>query len=577
MVGLKLNLDYYSGEDLYSDGDIENELLRMVGSNVDHSDILATDTRWPVLYHLSPVRRNVLEWYDFDGTASLLEIGAGCGALTGLFCEKNRDVVAVELSKRRAEIIAERHKERSNLEIVVGNLNDIRFRQRFDFITLIGVLEYAGKFTRSSKPYHDFLEQVKGYLKPDGTLIIAIENKFGLKYWAGAKEDHTNRYFDGIEDYPVNTGVRTFGKSELTELVHAAGFDHVSFHYPMPDYKLPLQVFSDSYLPRPGQIGNHFPNYDNDRFIMFNERLAYDNLVRNGQFDFFANSFLVFCSKVHRPVTTIFSKFNRERLPRYQIETSIRREKGVATAVKKPLTPEARAHIRTIGENHDLLQRAYADSGVVIAEPRAIGLNVGIRFVEGKSLDILLVESVISRDLPAFHALFDRYAGFVRGLPGPARPDDAKSGTARELFGEFPDFPDIHYAGIANIDLKLDNMFVRDDGRFEIIDYEWIYDVPVPVNFILYRSIRDFWCKYDEYLRNTVSRDELFARHGIPEAERGAYDAMEKSFQAHVNGPDEKYRIRREYRKEIIHFSPNSTYSLKEIIRKPRLLFRRKK
>ena len=27
---VKLNLDYYSGEDLYSDGDIENEILDIV-------------------------------------------------------------------------------------------------------------------------------------------------------------------------------------------------------------------------------------------------------------------------------------------------------------------------------------------------------------------------------------------------------------------------------------------------------------------------------------------------------------------------------------------------------------------
>ena len=30
---------------------------------------------------------------------------------------------------------------------------------------------------------------------------MAIENKLGLKYWSGCKEDHTGRYFEGVSKY----------------------------------------------------------------------------------------------------------------------------------------------------------------------------------------------------------------------------------------------------------------------------------------------------------------------------------------------------------------------------------------
>ena len=33
---------------------------------------------------LSVIRENVLEWFEFKEGASLLEVGSGCGALTGL-------------------------------------------------------------------------------------------------------------------------------------------------------------------------------------------------------------------------------------------------------------------------------------------------------------------------------------------------------------------------------------------------------------------------------------------------------------------------------------------------------------
>ena len=80
-------------------------------------------------------------------------------------------------------------------------------------------------------------------------MIIAIENKFGLKYWAGAREDHTGRNFDSIEDYPNDKGIQTFGKHELTELLKSVGFSNTEYYYPMPDYKLPKIVYSDDYLP----------------------------------------------------------------------------------------------------------------------------------------------------------------------------------------------------------------------------------------------------------------------------------------------------------------------------------------
>ena len=56
---------------------------------------------------------------------------------------------------------------------------------------MIGVLEYQGSYTNSENPYKDFLKKIKQLLKPNGKLLIAIENQYGLKYWCGAREDHT--------------------------------------------------------------------------------------------------------------------------------------------------------------------------------------------------------------------------------------------------------------------------------------------------------------------------------------------------------------------------------------------------
>ena len=76
---------------------------------------------------------------------------------------------------------------------MVGNFNDIVLEEKYDYITLIGVLEYAAYYTDAKQPFESFLKRISSYLKEDGKLLIAIENKFGLKYWAGTREDHTGR------------------------------------------------------------------------------------------------------------------------------------------------------------------------------------------------------------------------------------------------------------------------------------------------------------------------------------------------------------------------------------------------
>ncbi|MEA3492119.1 MAG: class I SAM-dependent methyltransferase [Campylobacterota bacterium] len=296
-MSAKLNLSFYSGEDYYSDGDIEDELLEIVKKSSDFDEILANDSRWPILYHLSPIRNNIINWYPFEDDASCLEIGGGCGAITGALCDLLDRVTVVELSKRRSMINYERHKEYENLEIIVGNLNDIVFEQKFDYITLNGVLEYAGAFTQSTQPYRDFLLKVKSMLKPKGRLIIAIENRYGLKYFAGAKEDHTAKEFDGITGYIGNKSVRTFGKLEIEQLLIESGFRQQTFYYPHPDYKMPMEIYSEDWLPNADRLLSPAPNFDHERFEYFDEREAFKGIVENRQFEFFANSFLIVCGE----------------------------------------------------------------------------------------------------------------------------------------------------------------------------------------------------------------------------------------------------------------------------------------
>ena len=294
-----MNLDYYKGKDLYCDGDTEKEILEYEQKyqEKDFDEIFKNDIRWPIFYHLTPIRKNILNWYKFKENAEILEIGAGMGAITSALCEKAKKVTSVELSKQRATSIANRCKDKENLEIIVGNFNDIVFEKKFDYITLIGVLEYAPLYTGTENSFNDFLNKIKKLLKDDGKLLIAIENQFGMKYFAGAPEDHTGLIYDGITGYQNKKGVRTFGKEELKNILKNSGLAYTKFYYPLPDYKLPTAIFSDEYLPTEETIKKYTTYYYENTQIEFNEKEAYKEVIKNNMFDFFANSFLIEASQ----------------------------------------------------------------------------------------------------------------------------------------------------------------------------------------------------------------------------------------------------------------------------------------
>ena len=67
-----------------------------------------------------------------------------------------------------------------------------------------------------------------------------------------------------------------------------------------------------------------------------------------------------------------------------------------------------------------------------------------------------------------------------------------------------------------------------------MIDYEWSFHFPVPVNFILYRSIRYY--ADTTAVRRALNPAGLYDRAGITERELTAYGAMEDAFQKYVLG-----------------------------------------
>lgn len=292
-----LNYEKYSGEDLYCDGPIEDVLLEIAQTHNEEelNSVIAQSNSWEILYHFSHIRQNIVSWLPITKNDKVLEIGAGCGAITGALADLAGSVTCIELSKKRSLINANRNCDKSNIEILVGNFTDIEadLEEKFDYITLIGVFEYAESYIAADNPYHEFLKTILKHLKPGGKIVMAIENQMGLKYWAGCMEDHVGKYFEGIEGYLHTEGVHTFSKKGLERILNDCEGISYTFYYPYPDYKFPMSIYSDEYLPKIGELTNNINNFDRERLVLFDEGQAFDNIIKNGMFPEYSNSFLI--------------------------------------------------------------------------------------------------------------------------------------------------------------------------------------------------------------------------------------------------------------------------------------------
>lgn len=294
---ITLDYEFYPGEDLYCDGAIENTLLDIVKKHEKHeySEIIKNSASWPILYHLSELRGNIVKWIPMDKNAKVLEVGSGCGAITGTLAEKAGSVTCVDLSKKRSYINAYRNKDRDNVFIHVGNFKDIEptLENDYDYVMLIGVFEYGQAYIGGEQPYEEFMRILLRHLKPGGRLIIAIENKFGLKYWAGCREDHLATFFSGLEGYKEGGVVRTFTRTGLEKIMKNAGVSDYHFYYPYPDYKFMHTLYSDRSLPEKGELNLNQRNYDRDRLQLFDEEAVFDSILEDNEFALFSNSYLV--------------------------------------------------------------------------------------------------------------------------------------------------------------------------------------------------------------------------------------------------------------------------------------------
>ncbi|MFH6603068.1 class I SAM-dependent methyltransferase [Maribacter algicola] len=450
----------------YSDGQ-ENEqyvldcLKKAKDTSIFSMELHNCIKDWPSEYHFTTYRANILRPVKIDKGHSVLEIGAGTGAITRYLGETGAKVIAVEGGFPRAKCIAERCRDLDNVTVVCSNVEDVEFDQKFDVITLIGVFEYTAKYSNHENPFYDALRSYGNLLKPGGRLVIAIENKLGLKYFGGFNEDHFGKPYFGIESRYGKKDITTFGHEEIKNMLAASGYNSIKFLFPFPDYKLPKTIIADNGLEHSGFNEADLIRLTKERHYgtrpkanLLNEYLSWESIAENKLVKDFSNSFLIVASKEAEPNfdSTLLAEFYTcGRLEPYNTITRFKVKNNGVIGVDKGLL-----NATSTVSNNDFAHRLTKETN----------------YIQGKNMHHLIMEALLKNQYDKYEKLMRDWVDHIRSVA--VLEDSEPERVGPEYFDALPR-----------------NIIIDEKGKLHLFDQEWTINQEFDLSFLLVRYLAE--------------------------------------------------------------------------------------
>ena len=332
---------------------------------------------------------------------------------------------------------------------------------------------------------------------------MVLPNKYGMKFFAGARNAASEDYFASIE-----TPRRGFSRNGLLKLFAKCGVQDAAFYYPYPDYRFATAIYSDVYKPGKGELSNNRQNFEGDRMVLFDEKAAFDGVIEDGLFNVFANSFV---AVIGGGFDVKFAKYSNDRAPQYQIKTTIVKEtSGEVYVCKHPITQEATEHVRGMQTAYESLLARYEDGNLSINRCELVEedgeVYAKFDFVQGTPLSELMDDCIAKQDSEGFHKLFDEYL---------------------ERVGYNEEYP------VSDFDLIFANVLVNGD-EWTLIDYEWTFGKAVPMKELAFRAI--YCYLLEDERRNCIDLERVLDRLEITQKDAENYREQEMDFQKFVTG-----------------------------------------
>lgn len=325
--------------------------------------------------------KGLLGWYHFKENSKVLYLTDAGDGLADLFAEKGLEVICAKLSE------------------------PVSAQDGFDYVVAIGVLE------RCRQPV-EALKQWKGLLKPDGVLLLGVDNRLGLRYFCGDRDKFTRRNFDGIEHYrrilPQDRETlegQAYAKYEIEAMLDEAGISGHKLYSVLPNLDFPQMIYAENYLPEEELSIRFFPMYEYPDSVFLEEEYLYSDMIKSGMFHTMANSYLLECpmNGHYEPVKHVTVSLDRGR--ENAMFTIIREDDKVE---KRVAYDEGRKKLQILMSNTKDLR----EHGLSVIEGTLEGDSYVMPYVKAVSAVTYLTE-LLKTDKEKFICEVDRFRNLI--------------------------------------------------------------------------------------------------------------------------------------------------------------------
>lgn len=224
----------------------------------------------------------------------------------------------------------------------------------------------------------------------------------------------------------------------------------------------------------------------------------------------------------------IYSKYSNERNRRFQIRTDIIKNEEIRYVQKIALTQTSYKHLNNMYENYLIMTKNfYLDESVEIVKCTKVRDNIlKFDYVEGCTLS-QKISSLIEND--RYDLAIDVVKDFKEKIENINYISEFEiTDDFINIFGEIELPKGLKASSLSNIDVIFSNIILNDE-KWYFIDYEWIFNFKIPINFILYRAL------FDYNVHNDMKFNEnIYNLLGITDFEIILYHKMEYNFQRYV-------------------------------------------
>lgn len=432
------------------------------------------------LFNTSSIRNNSISWLELDDSDRILAIGDGCIGLLDY----------LKRSTSMVDFVSDAEMQKKPL---CGSVE-----RKYDLIII----------------YSQKIEAMLGFAKNNisnkGRIIIFANNPLGVSFFNGLIPKEEDSFYATINYNSKSLRGNYYRKEEIQSELARFEIKNYRFFYPYPNMDFCYQIYSDNRLPEIGEL--HIENYPYKtyRMEMFREQNLYDRFIEAGEYDKFANSFIVVCGIKTPDVDYV--KYSNERNDGLNISTEIHPVNGTKRVIKKACDKASESHIAHIYSSYLKLDELFQGSFFSVNKCRRIdNKTVEFEFIDGKSLDVLMDEILRGKDIDGFYKLLNVYLENIRKI--------YSQGYACDL----------------DVDLIFQNIIVN-DGKWNVIDYEWTLEKELPVDYLIYRAIRYYYYQSDVCRRTFPNVSSLYEYCGIGIEDLEEYNNFEVEFQNFVAG-----------------------------------------